>query len=73
MIRLKKRTRSDYLETQARFDEDESPIRTSLPVNNIPVHPDPAPVHTRPTGHAGGSVHDPCNQNDLRNKLHVYG
>lgn len=50
-----------------RFDEDESPIRTSFPVSTLPT---PPPI-TRP-GHAGGTIHDPTCSIDLRNILDIF-
>lgn len=48
---------------------DESPIRTAFPVGTIP--PNTLPPITRP-GHAGGTIHDPTCNIDLRNVLDVF-
>lgn len=48
---------------------DESPIRTSFPVGTLP--PNSRPPIDRP-GHAGGTVHDPLCQTDLRNALDIF-
>lgn len=58
-----------YEKTVASFMTDESPIRTAFPVGTIP--PNTLPPITRP-GHAGGSIHDPTCNTDLRNVLDVF-
>ena len=48
---------------------DESPVRTAFPVGTIP--PFTLPPIERP-GHAGGTVHDPLCQTDLRKALDIF-
>lgn len=57
-----------YSKTVASFTVDESPIRTAFPVGTLP--PTTRPPIDRP-GHAGGTVHDPVCQTDLRNSLDI--
>ncbi len=60
-----------YSETEKNFDIDESPIRTAYPVSTVPPSLPQRPT-TKPTGHAGGTVHDPVCQTDLRRTLDTY-
>jgi hypothetical protein len=58
-----------YEKTVASFLVDESPIRTAFPVDTLP--PQSLPPINRP-GHAGGSVHDPTCNTDMRRTLDLF-
>lgn len=65
---FRNRDKVPYSVTHDRFLEDDSPIRTALPVSTIPPTRQPPTVPQRPPnqGSASGSSHDATCKVDLR-------